>query len=204
MCRCNRTIASSVIRHVSLAAKQSSLAVLLGVGLLAGPDAAGDDRRYGMGRPATEAEIRRFNIDVAPSGEGLPSGRGTAARGAVVYASKCASCHGPTGVEGPADRLVGGHGTLRSPDPIKTVGSYWPSATTLYDYIYRAMPFTAPQSLTPEEVYSLVAWILARNGVIEKDVAMDALTLPNVRMPNRDGFVPDPRPDVPHAPSAPQ
>ncbi len=94
------------------------------------------------------------------------------------------------------DRLVGGQGTLKKDYPIKTVGSYWPYATTLYDYIRRAMPFTAPQSLTPDEVYSVVAWLLYQNGIIPEDAVMDARTLPAVRMPNRDGFVPDPRPDV--------
>ena len=153
--------------------------------------------RYGLGRPATEAEIRAWNIDVSPTGEGLPSGRGTVKHGAQVYAAKCAACHGPTGVEGPQDRLVGGQGTLATAEPVKTVGSYWPYATTLYDYIQRAMPLTAPQSLTPDEVYSVVAWILFRNGIIDEDAVLDARTLPAIRMPNREGFAPDPRPDVP-------
>jgi cytochrome c len=117
--------------------------------------------------------------------------------GAQLYAKKCAGCHGPTGVEGPMVPLVGGRGTLATPEPVKTVGSYWPQATTLYDYIYRAMPYTAPQSLTPDEVYSLVAWLLFRNGIVPERAIMDARTLPAVQMPNRLGFVPDPRPDVP-------
>ncbi|HEV8539637.1 MAG TPA: cytochrome c [Nitrospiraceae bacterium] len=156
-----------------------------------------DDRPYGIGRPATEAEIQTWNIDIMPSGEGLPPGRGTVAHGKQVYAAKCAACHGPTGMEGPRDPLVGGQGTLKTSDPRKTVGSYWPYATTLYDYIYRAMPFTEPQSLTSDEVYAVVAWILSRNGIIPDDAVIDATTLPAVRMPNRNGFVPDPRPDVP-------
>ncbi|MES4787137.1 MAG: cytochrome C [Nitrospiraceae bacterium] len=151
---------------------------------------------YGFG-PATEAEINAWNIDISPTGEGLPPGRGTVEQGAKVYAAKCAGCHGPTGAEGPRDQLVGGHRSLATERPIKTVGSYWPYATTLYDYIYRAMPITNPQSLTPDEVYSLVAWILHRNGTIPEDAIMDARSLPAVRMPNRDGFVPDSRPDVP-------
>jgi cytochrome c len=101
----------------------------------------------GLGRPATPDDIRAWNIDANPSGEGLPLGQGTAAGGAAVYASKCARCHGPTGVEGPMDRLVGGRDTLASTSPVKTVGSYWPYATTLYDYIYRAMPFDAPKGV---------------------------------------------------------
>lgn len=150
----------------------------------------------GLGRPATPDEISAWNIDANPSGEGLPPGQGTAAQGATVYASKCARCHGPTGVEGPMDRLVGGRQTLASTSPVKTVGSYWPYATTLYDYIYRAMPFDAPQSLTADEVYAVVAWLLHENGITEVDTVIDAHTLPQIHMPNRHGFVPDPRPDV--------
>jgi cytochrome c len=159
--------------------------------------AGGEDPRYGIGRSATELDVKPWNIDIAPSGDGLPPGRGTVATGGQIYAHKCASCHGPTGVEGPSTRLIGGQGTLRSQDPIKTVGSYWPYATTLYDYIYRAMPFTTPQSLTSDEVYALVAWLLARNGIVKDDAVMDPATLPQVRMPNREGFIPDARPDIP-------
>ncbi|MGQ0810795.1 MAG: c-type cytochrome [Nitrospiraceae bacterium] len=151
---------------------------------------------YGLGRAASEEEVRAWNIDVAPTGEGLPPGRGTPKQGAQVYAAKCAMCHGPTGQEGPKDRLVGGRNTLKTAKPNKTVGSYWPYATTLYDYINRAMPFTAPQSLTPDEVYSVTGWLLFQNGIVAEDALIDAQTLPLVQMPNRDGFIPDPRPDV--------
>ena len=173
---------------------------LLFAGTLAGAaDLPGEGREsLGLGRQATEAEMRAWDRDVSPTGEGLPAGKGTAQEGARVFSAKCSSCHGATGTEGPAPRLVGGQGTLATKNPVKTVGSYWPYATTLYDYIRRAMPFTAPQSLTPDEVYAVAAWILAQNGIIKNDAVMDAQTLPNVRMPNRDGFVPDPRPDVPH------
>ena len=152
---------------------------------------------YGVGRPASDAEIRAWDIDVASSGEGLPPGQGTVKQGTQVYAAKCAACHGPTGREGPQDRLVGGRDTLTSANPVKTVGSYWPYATTLYDYIRRAMPFDAPQSLSPDEVYAVVAWLLHQNGIIAADAVMDARTLTQVQMPNRNGFIPDPRPDVP-------
>jgi len=145
---------------------------------------------------ATPAEISAWNIDIDPTGAGLPPGRGTVPQGAGIYANKCAICHGPTGTEGPKDRLVGGHGSLATDQPIKTIGSYWPYATTLYDYIYRAMPLTAPQSLTPDEIYSVVAWLLHQNGIVPADAVIDAQTLPAVKMPNREGFVPDPRPDV--------
>jgi cytochrome c len=152
---------------------------------------------YGLGRMVTEEEMRAWNIDAAWTGAGLPLGKGTVKEGARIYAAKCAMCHGPTGKEGPKDRLVGGQGTLNTPKPIKTIGSYWPYATTLYDYINRAMPFTAPQSLTPDEVYSVTAWLLFQNGIVAEDVVIDARMLPLVQMPNRNGFVPDPRPDIP-------
>ena len=151
---------------------------------------------FHLGRVATQDEIQAWDIDVAPDGEGLPVGRGTVQEGARVYAERCASCHGATGVEGPNPKLVGGQGALASAHPLKTVGSYWPYATTLFDYIYRAMPFVAPQSLTPDQVYAVTAWILFQNGLLEKDAVLDRETIPEVRMLNRDGFVPDPRPDV--------
>jgi cytochrome c len=183
----------------------TSRTVILGLGLVAvalgcvlpGWSAEEPAGGYGVGRPATEEEIRAWDIDVAPTGEGLPPGQGTVKQGALLYAAKCAACHGPTGTEGPKDRLVGGRDTLTTPKPIRTVGSYWPYATTLYDYIHRAMPFNEPQSLTSDEVYALVAWLLHQNGIIPDDQVIDARTLPLVQMPNRNGFIPDPRPDVP-------
>jgi S-disulfanyl-L-cysteine oxidoreductase SoxD len=175
----------------------TSIILALGLFLMPIGISTAEESRYGFGQPATEVDITAWDIDVAPNGVGLPHGRGTVQQGATLYAAKCAACHGPTGTEGPKDRLVGGQGSLATEHPIKTIGSYWPYATTLYDYIFRAMPFTAPQSLTPNEVYSLVAWLLHQNGIISKDAVMDSRTLPAVRMPNRDGFVADPRPDVP-------
>ena len=151
---------------------------------------------FHLGRVATPEEIQAWDIDVGPDGEGLPAGRGTVEEGARVYAEHCAGCHGATGVEGPNPKLVGGQGTLASAHPVKTVGSYWPYATTLFDYIYRAMPFVAPQSLTPDQVYAVTAWILFQNGLLDKDVVLDREMLPAVRMLHRTGFVPDPRPDV--------
>ncbi|MGH7253535.1 MAG: c-type cytochrome [Nitrospiraceae bacterium] len=180
--------------------KSRLLAAVGGFGVLVACSGSGEAPQetsgYGLGRPASEAQIKAWDIDVSPTGEGLPPGRGTVAEGAQVFAAKCASCHGPTGVEGPADRLVGGRGTLATAKPIKTVGSYWPYATTLYDYIHRAMPYNAPQSLKPDEVYAVAAWILSRNGIIPEDAVMDAKALPGVQMPNRRGFLPDSRPDV--------
>ncbi|MGB0909048.1 MAG: c-type cytochrome [Nitrospirales bacterium] len=151
---------------------------------------------YGIGHSATQAEIQDWNIDIASNGAGLPPGQGTVIEGATVYAKTCASCHGTTGIEGPRPKLVGGHNTLNTDHPLKTVGSYWPYATTLFDYIYRAMPLTAPQSLSPNETYAVVAWILFRNGIIKESSTLNANILPSITMPNRKGFVRDPRPEI--------
>jgi cytochrome c len=145
---------------------------------------------FGFGSVPSEAEIKARDIAVGPDGEGLPPGRGTVVAGEQVYKAKCAACHGPTGTEGPMDKLVGER------LPVKTIGSFWPYATTVFDYIRRAQPFDKPGSLTDEEVYALTAWLLFRNNIISADQVIDADTLPKVRMPNRDGFVPDPRPDA--------
>ncbi|TLY45605.1 MAG: cytochrome c [Nitrospirae bacterium] len=126
---------------------------------------------YGLGRTATDEEIRAWNIDVSPTGEGLPSGQGTVKQGAQVFAAKCAMCHGPTGTEGPKDRLVGGQGTLTTAKPVKTIGSYWPYATTLWDYIRRAMPFDHPGTLTSDEIYGVTAYVLFLNLIDRSDVA---------------------------------
>lgn len=176
------------------------LITVLSLGIFWSSEAADQYNRvhgYGLGQPATDPDIQHWNIDVMPTGEGLPPGRGTVKQGGAIFAAKCASCHGPTGQEGPMDRLVGGVGTLGSQKPVKTIGSYWPYATTLYDYVYRAMPFPAPQSLSSDEVYSVVAWLLHQNGIITEDTVLDAQSLPGIRMPNHNGFVSDPRPDVP-------
>lgn len=164
--------------------------------ILHGPHGEDSAAVRDFGHPAAPQEIALWNLDVGPSGEGLPAGRGTVSEGATVYAAKCAKCHGASGIEGPMDRLVGGRETLTTSSPLKTIGSYWPYAPTLYDYIHRAMPYDAPQSLTAEEVYAVTAWLLHRNGIVPEDAVMDAHTLPAVEMPNRHGFVPDPRPDL--------
>ena len=142
---------------------------------------------YGIGRAATPEEIKAIDIDVMPDGRGLPPGRGTVAEGAQIYAAKCAACHGAKGQGGSADRLVGNEPNQR------TVGNYWPYATTLYDYTFRSMPFMQPGTLTPDETYALVAFILNMNGIVPDDTVMDATTLPAVKMPARDKFVPDNR-----------
>jgi mono/diheme cytochrome c family protein len=142
-----------------------------------------------LGRLATAEEIAAWDISIPPSGAGLPPGSGSVKQGAVVYMAKCQACHGPNGEGKPADALAGGIGTLASGNPVRTVGSYWPYATTLFDYVRRAMPTTAPMSLTNDEVYAVSAYILNVNGIIGADAVMNAQTLPQVKMPNRDGFV---------------
>jgi cytochrome c len=163
---------------------------------------------FGIGRPATPADIAALDIDVGPDGAGLPPGRGTAADGAPIYAARCAGCHGKTGKEGPNDVLVGrlpgdAFPFARDPRAPKTIGSYWPYATTVFDYIRRAMPPDAPGSLKDEEVYGLVAYLLAANELIPQDAVVDAALLPKVKMPARDHFVPDARgrPKPPPGPS---
>ena len=114
------------------------------------------------------------------------------ARGKSVYAENCEACHGPNGQGGIKDRLVGGQGSLATDNPIKTVGSYWPYATTLFDYIHRAMPYQAPGSLSVDDTYAVAAYILDLNGILPSDGKLDRNTLPAIKMPNRDGFIPDP------------
>lgn len=154
--------------------------------------------RFHLGRVATPREVEARDSTVLPTGAGLPQGHGSVQEGQVLFARLCAACHGQKG-EGndwyPA--LVGGVGTLkRGPDALLTVGSYWPYATTVWDYVHRAMPYPAPGTLTPNEVYALTAYLLHANGILPADAVLDERTLPKVKMPNRDGFVPDPRPDV--------
>jgi mono/diheme cytochrome c family protein len=151
---------------------------------------------FKVGRPPTPDEVKAWDIAIGPDGKELPQGSGTVERGKAVYADQCSRCHGATGVEGPEAPLVGGQGTLNTKKPLKTVGSYWPYATTLFDYINRAMPFDRPTVMTADDVYAVTAYLLNVNGIIKADAVMDAHTLPAVRMPNRDGFVADPRPDV--------
>src|ERR1051326_3438108 len=143
-----------------------------------------------LGKPATADEIARVDISIPPDGKGLPAGSGSVAQGAQVFAQKCAVCHGANAEGTPSgDRLVGGVGSLSSPNPVKTVNSYWPYATTVFDYIRRAMPITNPQSLQNDEVYAVVAYILSFDNVVPKDAVLDAKSLPKVQMPNRAGFV---------------
>lgn len=147
-----------------------------------------------LGQPIAPADLAPWDISIGPDGAGLPPGSGTATQGEAIYVAKCQACHGEKGAGKPNDALVGGMGSL-APDkaPVKTVGSFWPYATTLFDYVRRAMPFQESQSLTGDELYAVSAYILHLNGIIGANDALDAQSLPRIRMPNRDGFVPFPR-----------
>ncbi len=175
------------MRWLDLLAPVMALVPLCGIAALA------QAPTYDLGRTPSEAEIRAWDIAVGPDGKELPPGKGTAKEGAMVYAQRgCGGCHGPTGVEGPAPRLVGGVGTLTTPDAVRTVGSYWPFATSVWDFINRAMPLNRPGWLTADEVYAVTAFLLYRNGIIEENDVMDAKSLPKVQMPNRNGYTPAP------------
>jgi S-disulfanyl-L-cysteine oxidoreductase SoxD len=181
------------------------LAAALAVVSLPGiAQAQGYPRTFDFGHAASAQDIAAVAIAIPPDGKGLPPGKGDYAAGKAIYENACSACHGKDlkGVAGLRDmpagaalRLVGGRGTLTTKDPVMTVESYWPYATTLFDYIRRAMPFTSPGSLTTDEVYAVSAYILAEASIIDKATVLDAHTLPAVQMPNRDGFVPDSRPE---------
>ena len=166
--------------------------------------ATGYPDKYEFGSPATDPEIKAIAIAIPPDGKWLPPGAGDWGTGKKVYGAQCAACHGPDllGVAGLKDmpagaqlRLVGGRGTLTTPRPVLTVESYWPYATTLFDYIRRAMPFFAPGSLSNNDVYAVSAYILGEAKIFDKSAVLNAESLPRVRMPNRDGFITDPRPE---------
>jgi S-disulfanyl-L-cysteine oxidoreductase SoxD len=152
---------------------------------------------HGLGREATTQDFAKRGYLVGPKGSGLPKGHGTAKEGRAIYLQSCAACHGQHG-EGTNDypALVGGKGSLATDKPFPTVGSYWPYATTVWDYVNRAMPYTSPGTLKPDEVYAVTAYLLALNGIVPEFFELNEKTLADVKMPNRDGFVPDPRPDV--------
>ena len=180
----------------------TAAASILTLGLV---HAQGYPNTFQFGQPATEQDIAAIAIAIPTDGKGLPPGRGDYARGKQVYETACAACHGadlmgvaniPNMPTGASLRLMGGRGTLTSPKAVATVESYWPYATTLFDYIRRAMPFTAPGSLSADEIYAVCAYILAEAKIIDKATVLDAQTLPRVEMPNRNGFIPDPRPEL--------
>lgn len=186
-------------------AGSSAVAAVSVVALFTATVVAQTPARFGFGRPATPADIAAIDIDVRPDGRGLPVGRGTAADGATIYASKCASCHGKTGKEGPNDVLVGreprtGFPFSQDPKLPHTIGNYWPYTTTVFDYVRRAMPPTAPGSLTNDEVFALTAFLLNANELIPADAVIDHTTLPKVQMPARQFFMPDTRTQTIHKP----
>lgn len=171
--------------------KRNVVVMVAGAALAA---CAGQPPATGAKAPAFGAvvsadEIARWDISIPPNGAGLPAGAGDAKQGEAVYVAQCQACHGPKGVGKPADRLVGGAGSLATARPVRTVGSYWPYATTLFDYTRRAMPLTKPLSLGNDELYAVTAYVLFLNGIIGENEEMNAQTLPRVRMPNRDGFI---------------
>src|SRR4030081_2574070 len=175
-------------RELSIAA----FAVLM----LVGTTRAQAQGAYGIGRVATPAEIAGWNIDIDRDGNNPPPGSGSVRHGHEVFDQQCASCHGAKGEGGIGDQLVGGQGTLATPKPVRTVGSYWPYAPPLFDYIRRAMPQNAPQSLSNDDVYAVSAYILNLNGLLPADATLDATTLSAIKMPNRSAFARDRRPDV--------
>jgi S-disulfanyl-L-cysteine oxidoreductase SoxD len=171
--------------------------VLISVVAFAASPAFADPPGYNVGHRPAQADIDAWDTDVRADGQGLPAGQGSVIQGRAVFAQACAACHGDKGQGALSDPLVGGFGTLAEPKPVRTVGSYWPYATTLFDYVRRAMPFNAPGSLTNDQVYAVAAYILAMNGIVPDDTILDAGNLPTIAMPNRNGFIsPDPRPDV--------
>jgi cytochrome c len=161
----------------------------LAAALALGAARAGAQETPALGEPIAAADAAPWDISIQPDGSGLPPGSGTAAAGERIYAAKCLACHGENGAGQPNDRLVGGQGTLTQLAQTRTIGSFWPYASTVFDYIRRAMPFQSPQSLGNDEVYALTAYLLALNGIIDEDDEMNARTLARVRMPNRDGFI---------------
>ncbi|RFS14546.1 c-type cytochrome [Emticicia sp. C21] len=148
---------------------------------------------FGFGRKATQVEIDRLDIDVRPDGKGLPAGSGLAAKGKLIFDAKCFACHGVGGIGGPNGSLVTNKAPVAAARKEKTIGNYWPYATTVFDYIRRAMPFNEPGSLTNEEVYHLTAYLLRANEIIDENTVINAKTLPKIEMPARDLFIPDDR-----------
>jgi cytochrome c len=174
-----------------MAASRTSSSIALAIFLAAGslPAAESPLVSLGIGRSASVHDVSTRDLTVLPDGTGLPSGKGSAQEGAALYAAQCAACHGDRG-EGSGDfaALVGGRGSLASDKPILTVGSYWPYATTVFDYIRRAMPYQSSGQLSANDIYALTAWILAENKIVKPATVLSEQTLPTVQMPNRKGF----------------
>jgi cytochrome c len=156
--------------------------------LTIGAASAADAPKFG--KTISEADIGTWDLSVFPDGKGLPAGSGTPEQGAAIYAQKCASCHGDKGQGGVSPRLFGGEGTLKAPaQEVLTVGSYWPYATMVFDFVRRAMPWNAPKSLSNDEVYASVAYVLKLNGLMKDGEVLNKDTIMKIQMPNRDGFI---------------
>lgn len=177
----------SIYRHGLYRYGLALVLLLLAPGLTAGAESPAESPN--LGRPVTPGELAAVELTVLPDGRGLPPGSGDAVRGATLYQERCLACHGARGEDGLNDRLAGGLGSIGTDAPVITVGSFWPYATTLFDYVRRAMPYTAPGSLSADEVYSLSAYILFLNGVVDERQVIDAESLPRVEMPNADKFI---------------
>jgi cytochrome c len=173
------------------------LGTAISVAVLAGPSFA---EKLGLGRPATEAEIAAWDLDISPDGTGLPVGQGSVTDGEVLFSDYCAVCHGEF-AEGVGNwpKLSGGDDTLADADPVKTVGSYWPYLSTAWDYVHRSMPFGNAQSLTYDETYAIVAYILYSNFLVEDDFVLSNENFLDVEMPNADGFIVDDRAEAEYA-----
>jgi S-disulfanyl-L-cysteine oxidoreductase SoxD len=190
--RCSNKERARRLRSCRSIRRASAIAAALVIGAVA---RAASAEHYHLGTPIAPSAIAPWDIDVTPDGKGLPEGQGSVTQGRQVFTEACAMCHGDKGMGKPVpgasggfDRLVGGFGTLDKAAPVKTVGSFWPYATTLFDYIRRAMPFNAPQTLSNDDVYAVCAYILYLNDIIPEDGVLDRASLPKVKMPNRDGF----------------
>jgi S-disulfanyl-L-cysteine oxidoreductase SoxD len=192
MSRLDRCLANGhqCLHSLPLLAQSLALAALL---LCSVAPAAAQGERHHVGRVPTPEEIKAWDISIPPDGTGLPPGKGSADEGARVYQARCQECHGPRGQGGDEAALVGGHDTLATDKPLKTATGYWPYASTLFDYTRRAMPFKNPGTLSNDQVYAVVAYLLTLDGIIDAKDVMDAQSLPQVKMPNRDGFIRDPR-----------
>jgi len=164
------------------------LAALFGLAGIAGPATGGGSPR--LGEPVSADIVEKWNTTIFPDGTGLPGGKGSVKAGRSIYDEACSSCHGPEGRGETAEELAGRDPPLGDPDAAQTVGSYWPYATTLFDYIRRAMPMDKPGSLSDDDVYAVSAYLLMLNGIVGDDAELDAASLPAIRMPNREGFVP--------------
>lgn len=174
------------MRDTALRRPLAVTAVLGWIALTAAVAAAPEGPK--LGKPLSPADIAAMDINVFPDGSGLPSGKGTALEGKAIYDAQCAACHGPKGTGGSAGELAGGS-ALDGPHPDQTVGNYWPYATTIFDFVRRSMPLNAPRSLSDDQVYAVTAYLLNINALIGETAEMNAKTLPEVRLPNREGFV---------------